>query len=276
MCIKSENILFKLDKVRFVYKKSSKRAIDELSITIEKGHFWGIIGPNGSGKTTLLDLLAGVKKASSGRIFFNGKDISEYTKKELAKAISFVPQQFYIGIPFQVKDILLMGRHPFIGRFSNPSSHDLYLVKMITELLRLSDLSDRYITELSGGETQRVILARAFVQDTPVILLDEPTSNMDISHSLEILNIIQDQVKKKGKTAIMAIHDINLAGMYCNKLIIIKDGRLICYGDTSEILDKKIIKDVFDVECKIVEDKCTGGRYVLFKKKPAHSISYPC
>ncbi len=259
--------LFRLDKVSFFYKSSKKKAIDEISISIEKGYFWGIIGPNGSGKTTLLDLLAGFKKPSSGRIFFNGKEILKYKKKELAKAISFVPQKFYVSIPFQVKDILIMGRHPFMGRFSPPSSYDLYLVKSISELLKISDLSDRYITELSGGEIQRVIIARALVQDTPVIILDEPTSNMDISHAIEVLGIIQDQVRKKGKTAIMAIHDINLAGMYCDKLIIIKDGRIVCYGDTSEILEERIIKDVFDVECKVIKENSTGERYVLFKKK---------
>ncbi|RLB07670.1 MAG: ABC transporter ATP-binding protein [Deltaproteobacteria bacterium] len=264
--MKDRDSLFRLNKVSFLYKKFHTKAIDNISITIDKGHLWGIIGPNGSGKSTLLDLLSGFRRPSAGNIFFNGKKISEYNKKSLSRLISFVPQKFYINIPFQVKDIIIMGRYPFIPRFSNPSSYDLYLVNQVIKMLDLENFINRYITELSGGETQRVILACAFVQNTPVMLLDEPTSNMDISYVLKILNIIQKQAKTRGKTAIMAMHDINLASMYCDRLIIMKDGKVISYGDTRSILNEEIISKVFNVECQIYNDQSTGGRYVIFKK----------
>ncbi len=262
-----KNIAFKLDKVSFLYKSFYNKAIDNISLIIEKGHFWGIIGPNGSGKTTLLDLLAGFRRPYSGKILFNGKNISEYNKKVLAKFISFMPQQFYTNIPFQVEDIILMGRYPFISRFSRPSSYDLHLAKYVIKLLDLTNLIKRYITELSRGEIQRVMFARVLVQDTPIILLDEPTSNMDISYALTTLEIIQEQIRKRGKTAIMAVHDINLASMYCDKLIIMRNGKVVSYGYTHNILNEETIKSIFNVECQIYNnDQYTGAKYVIFKK----------
>ncbi|RLE43743.1 ABC transporter ATP-binding protein [Candidatus Woesearchaeota archaeon] len=257
--------LFELNGVSFLYKKVHRKAIDNVSIDIDRGYLWGIIGPNGSGKSTLLDLLSGYRRPSSGSILFKGKEISEYSKRSLSKLISFVPQKFYINIPFQVKDIVIMGRYPFVPRFSNPSSYDLCLVDRVMRMLELEDLTDRYITELSGGEVQRVILARAFAQDAPVMLLDEPISNMDISHAIKVLNLIHKQVKTRRKTAIMAMHDINLASMYCDKLVIMSDGKVVSYGNTKEVLGEEIISKVFNVECEIYNDK--GERYVLFKKK---------
>lgn len=256
--------VFEVRDIVFCYGKN--RALDNLSLTMEQGKFYGIVGPNGCGKTTFLDLLIQNKAPESGTIKYLGRDIKEYTRRKLAKEMALVPQDFYINFPFSVKEIVLMGRHPHIPRFASPSTEDLKIVDEIMEKMEIDRFKDKYITELSGGEKQRVVFARALAQDTPVLILDEGTSNMDIQYTLNILDIVADGVEFKKRTVIAALHNLNLAAAYCDELIFMKSGRIVSEGSTDEVLNEQNIKGVFGVDSKIYFDQYSNSRQVVFKR----------
>jgi len=257
--------IFEIRDISFCFGKL--KAIDRLSLTISSGGFWGLLGPNGCGKSTLLDLLARCKTPGAGIIKYRGQNMGDYPRKDLAKEIALVPQDFYINFPFTVKEIVLMGRHPYIPRFASPSGHDLKIVDHVMGVLGIAKFKDKYITDLSGGEKQRVIFARALVQDTPVLLLDEATSNMDIRYTLDILDIVARNVETMGKTVIAALHNLNLAATYCDKLILMKSGRVVSEGDKDEVLNEQNIKKVFGIECHVYFDNYSGTRQVVFKRR---------
>ncbi|RLC09655.1 MAG: ABC transporter ATP-binding protein [Deltaproteobacteria bacterium] len=190
-----------------------------------------------------------------------------YGGKELAKEIALVPQDFYVNFPFTVEEILLMGRHPYIPRFASPSSDDLQIVDQVMEVLKIAKFKRNYITELSGGEKQRVIFARALAQDTPVVLLDEATSNMDIRYTLDILDIVAGDVETRGKTVIAALHNLNLAATYCDKLVFMKSGRVVSHGDRDQVLTEETLYEVFGIESRVYFDEYVGSRQVVFRRR---------
>jgi iron complex transport system ATP-binding protein len=250
--------------VDFYY--GDNKAIDGISLTLEPAKFYGILGPNGCGKTTFLDLVMQNRKPCSGTIEYKGRNIKSYSRLKLAREISLVPQDFYINFPFTVRDIVLMGRHPHIPRFAFPSSKDLDIVNEAMGKMGIDVFGNKYITELSGGEKQRVIFARAMAQDTPVLILDEVTSNMDIQHTLNSLDIMAYQVESKGRTVIAALHDLNLAAAYCDELIFMKSGKIVSQGPTCEVLSETNIKNVFGVDSKIYFDGYSDSKQVVFKR----------
>ena len=257
--------IFEVENINFYYGKT--RAIDNLSLNIEQGKFYGIVGPNGCGKTTLLDLMTGNKTPESGTITYLGQKIKGHARRKTAKEIALVPQDFYINFPFTVKEIVLMGRHPYIPRFASPSAKDLKIVDEIMEQIKINRFKNKYITELSGGEKQRVVFARALAQNTPVLVLDEGTSNMDIKYTLSILNIVADKVRLENRTVIATLHDLNLAAAYCDRLIFMKSGRIVCEGNIYDVLNEQNVKDVFEVDTRIYFDRHSNSKQVVFKKE---------
>jgi len=255
---------FDLSRVDFYY--ADKKIIDNFSITIESGRFYGIIGPNGSGKTTILDLLCKHRRPQRGEVLYRGKKISRYSKKQLAREIALVPQNFYINFPFTVEQVVMMGRYPHIPRFSAPSARDRSAVGDIMAQTEIAGFSSRLITELSGGERQRVIFARALAQDTPVLILDEATSNLDINYSLSLLSISEQRVKQHGKTVIAVMQDINLAAVYCDYLIFMSRGKIAAHGTTRQVLNPETIRAVFDVEAKVYAEPYCDALQVVFRK----------
>ncbi len=223
-------------------------------------------GPNGCGKTTFIDLLMGHKRVTSGAVIYKGKNIAAYSRKLLAKEISLVPQNFYINFPFNAREIVMMGRYPYIPRFSPPSSEDIKVADEIMMKTGTKKFENRYMTELSGGERQRVVFARALAQNTPVLMLDEATSNLDISHTLNLLDIVADNVKKKGGTVIAVIQDINLAATYCDRMIFMKGGGIAAYGETDEVLTEATIKMVFNVRSKVYSEPYSNSKKVAFMR----------
>ena len=260
----ASNDVFVADGVSFAY--GQHQAVDNLSLTIASGSFWGILGANGCGKSTLLDLLARCKQPAAGTISYRGQNMAAIAAKDMAQEIALVPQDYYINFSFTVKEIVMMGRHPYIKRFAAPAAHDIDMADQVMELLNIAKFKDKYITDLSGGEKQRVIFARALTQDTPVLLLDEATSNMDIQYTLDLLDTVAQGVEFKQKTVIAVLHNLNLAAAYCSKLIMMKAGKVVCAGSIDEILTEENLQKVFGVESHIYFDDYSGSKQVVFKK----------
>jgi iron complex transport system ATP-binding protein len=255
---------FELDGITFFY--SEKKVIDDFSISLVPGKFYGIIGPNGSGKTTLVDLLVNHRQPTAGRINYRGKRLAAYSKSELSREIALVPQNFYINFPFTVKEIVMMGRYPHIPRFAAPAAGDWGIVNAVMEKSRIVEFAGRYITELSGGERQRVVFARALAQNTPVLILDEATSNLDINYTISLLNIAADGVQSAGKTVVAVMQDINLAAAYCDYLVFISSGRIVAHGPVRKILNPDTLRSVFDVDAKVYFEDYCNSLQVVFRR----------
>ncbi len=255
--------LFDLKDVSFAY--GSNPVLHDVNLVFQSGKFYGIVGPNGCGKTTFLDLLTGSKKQLSGTILFNGKKLNCYSKRNLAQQLALVPQEFDTGFGFTVEEIVLMGRHPHIDRFSTPSTRDWLCVDQALECIGIGNLRNRYTSSLSGGQKQRAVVARALAQDAPVLLFDEATSSLDVKYTLQIFNIARNLVHTEGRTVIAVIHNLNLAAAYCDQLIFMKDGQIFRHGPTTETMTAETIAQVFDVQAKVVVDPFNNARQVSFQ-----------
>jgi len=256
---------YKINDITFYFENN--KVINNLSITLEKGKFFGIIGPNGCGKTTFLDLLLRHLSPATGSIAFMGKDLKKYSKKELSKKIALVPQNYYINFPFKVKEIVLMGRYPHISRFNSPSEKDYNIVNDVMQKTGTYKFKDQHITKLSGGERQRVVFARSLAQDTPVLILDEATSNLDINYTFNLLNIAKQSVIQSNKTIIAVFQDINLASFYCDYLIFMSQGNIVFHGTVDKVLTAHTIKSVFFVNSKVYYDSYSDSKHVVYKAK---------
>ena len=249
MITSSPKFIFSIHDGWFGYQKTP--VLENINLSLSKGKFYGLIGPNGSGKSTLLDLLTATIKPDQGTVAFKDRPMASYRRPELARMLALVPQDFTLGFDYTVFDVVLMGRHPHIPRFSSPSGKDLDLVEEALAIMDITTLRDRIVTHLSGGEKQRVVVARALAQDTEVLVLDEATSNLDIRHTIEIMRVIYRRVAKKAVTVIAAIHDLNLAAAFCDELIVLQDGKVVTSGPVNEILTDQLIREVFSVESHV-------------------------
>ena len=241
--------LFDVRDLYFRYPRC--RVLEGVSLRIEAGCFYGLLGPNGCGKTTLLDLMAGLKRPESGRIDFQGRPLGTYRRRELARRIALVPQNFYINFPFTVYDVVMMGRYPHLKRFAHPDAGDHHQVRQALVATDTERFARQSVTALSGGERQRVVFARALAQSTEVLMLDEATANLDIRHTLALLGRTQARVRKGHQTVIAVFQDVNLAAMYCDQLLFLHEGRIACAGPTAEVMQAKTLKAIYGVEGSI-------------------------
>ncbi len=239
--------------------------LKDVSCEFQTGGFHVIIGPNGSGKTTLLDIISGFLPPDRGRVIVEGIPIKTIAKRDLAKSIALVSQNYAVNFPFSVREVVLMGRHPYIDRFSHPGIQDLAMADKVMAQTGISHLKHRKITELSGGEKQRCIFARALCQDTPVLLLDEAFSNMDINHTLHLLGLLKDQVRSAKKTVIAVLHDLNLASAWSDSLVFLKKGEILANGKTAEVFTRENIQTVFNVNAKVAFNDYTQAKQAYFK-----------
>ncbi|MCK5312611.1 MAG: ABC transporter ATP-binding protein [Desulfobacteraceae bacterium] len=260
MNITVENLSFAHDKISSL----KDRTIQDINIEFEEGKFYSLLGPNGSGKTTFLDLLTGFLNPASGKILFDNQDIKSFSKKELAQKIALVSQDYYINFPYTVKEIVTMGRHPYMGRFFSPDKTDIEIINKVAKITEIEDLMTRKITCLSGGERQRSVFARALCQKTPVLLLDEAFSNMDISHSFNLLKNLKKQIQKTRITIISVFHDINFASIWSDRMIFLKKGEVIASGSPEHVMTEKIIKEVYNIDAKIEHNKFANAKQVYF------------
>jgi len=256
---------FELQDVGFSF--DGKDVVDGVSVALAPGRFYGVIGPNGCGKTTLVDLLCRFRSPQRGRILYAGRPLDAYSKRHLAREIALVPQNFYINFPFRVQDVVMMGRYPYIPRFGRPSARDTDIVAAVMESADVAGMSERRVTELSGGERQRVEFARALAQDTPMLILDEATSNLDIGHAMRLLDIAARRVSRESGTVLAVFQDINQAAAYCDHLIVMSQGRIAAHGDTREVLTPDAIRKVFAVEARVYHDDYSQALHVVYKSK---------
>jgi iron complex transport system ATP-binding protein len=235
----------------------SSEILKNISFGVKRGEVVGLLGPNGSGKSTLLRTIYGVLRPSGGVVYFDGRAIPDFSIKEVAKKLGYLPQEsFDTGL--KVKEVVMLGRTPYIQGFSF-TEEDLKIVRGALNLVGLSNFENRRFSELSGGEKQKVLLARVFAQNTEVLLLDEPTSHLDISSQLEIMSLIRRKVQD-GCSALIAIHDINLASAYCDKLLLVKKGEIFAAGKPEETITSGNIREVYGAE---VEVRKIGGNILV-------------
>lgn len=249
-----------VENLQFGYRK--QLVLKGLSFKIEKGNFISIIGPNGSGKSTLLKTLNQLYSPSAGSILIGGTNINRLKKKELARKVALVPQDTIIDYDFTVEDIVLMGRHPYKGRFQKENEKDYKIVNEVLKMTNTFHLKDRIITEISGGERQRVIIAKALAQKPSIILLDEPTSHLDINHQIEILNLLKRLNEEMGTTIVIVIHDVNLASRYSNEIIMLNEGEILEMGSPEKVITKKNIEIAYDLKVEIEKNKYTNRLYL--------------
>jgi len=222
--------------------------LDGLNLVVEDSEVLGLVGPNGSGKTTLIKCIDKILKPK-GSILIDGRDIDTISRTELAKRLGYVPQSSSTPLATTVFDTVLMGRRPHISW--RVSDSDLDKVADILGLLHLENLAMRDFSQLSGGQKQKVLIARALAQEPEVLLLDEPTSSLDMKHQLEVMETIASLVKEKKISAVMALHDLNLASMFVDKLAILKGGKIYAAGEPADLLNAKNIRDVYGVEAVV-------------------------
>lgn len=242
--------IINIENLNFGY--GERQILNNLSLSIDKKKLVGILGPNGCGKSTLLKNILGYLHSSSGTIKIDNKNSNEFSQKEKSKLISLVPQKSQLMSAMNVEEFVLMGRLPHLeNSWKGYSREDRELAEKALNSLDLERFKKRTATTLSGGEFQRVLLARAITQDTEIILLDEPTSALDLNHAIELMEKVKEIVRKEGKTAVAVLHDLNLAALFCDELIMLKNGKLFCKGTPKEVLTKENLKEVYDLNCDI-------------------------
>ena len=238
-----------------------------VSLEVDHNDFVGIIGPNGSGKSTLLKCIYRVLKPQAGIVRLDGTDIRELSYKKSAQTIAVLAQHNYYNFEFSVQDVVLMGRSPHKRTMERDNAQDYAIVAQALETVGMADMAKRSFSTLSGGEQQRVILARALAQQTPCLILDEPTNHLDIKYQLQLLDI----VKGLNRTVISAIHDLNIAAMYCTRLVVMKDGQVITQGTPRQVLTPELIREVYEVEATVSTD-AQGILRILYYPKTQEEV----
>lgn len=239
--------------------------LDHISMQISEGEVVSIIGPNGSGKSTLLRCICRVLQPRGGVVYLNNQDVAHLKPRELACLLGYVPQSGAEVFPLTVYEAVLLGRKPYLSWGVGPKDREI--VDRILRFMKIEEFALKYINEMSGGEKQRVLIARALAQEPEVLMLDEPTSNLDIKHQLEVLGLMQKFAHEGGMTVIMVLHDLNLASRFSDKLVLINEGKVFASGPPAAVLNPANIRAVYDVEADV--DQNGLGIQVL----PLRSIS---
>lgn len=237
--------------------------IKDISLEIKKGDFMGIIGPNGSGKTTMLRLMSRVLVPQKGSITLEDKDITRMGLKEFAQKVSFVPQDTIINFSFSVLEIVLMGRIPHLKRLQLETKEDYAIAEKSLIMTDALYLKDKRIDELSSGERQRVIIAKALTQEPVLLFLDEPTSHLDIGHQIQILDLLKRLNHQNNLTIVMVLHDLNLAAEYCNRVVLLNEGKIFKEGAPSEVLTYQNIEAVYKTVVVVIDNPITAKPYVI-------------
>jgi iron complex transport system ATP-binding protein len=232
--------------------------INNVSFQVPKHDFFIIIGPNGSGKTTLMKTIAGILKPQNGKLNILNRSIDQYHRKALARTIAFVPQITLADFPFTVTEIVLMGRSPYLGILGLEEKNDFEIARQAIAFMGLENLAHRKLDQLSGGEQQRVFIARAICQEPDIILLDEPTASLDLAYQVRIMDLMEELKTKKGITVVMVSHDVNLAAMYADRLLLLHNGQVMCQGLPREVITYQFLEAAYG--CTLLVDESPLGK----------------
>ena len=246
--------LLSVDGVSFKY--GEQWVLRRIGFEVAKGDFLGVIGPNGSGKTTLLRVIDGILKPQEGEVRLEGTEVGRLRREALARSVAVVPQYSALAFPFSVEEVVLMGRSPHLGRWRFEGERDLRIAREAMEMTDTLALAARDMESLSGGERQRVLIARALAQEPRLMLLDEPTAFLDIRHQVDFFDRIRALNRERGLTVIAVTHDINLAAHYCDRIILLKDGRIEAAGPVEDVITEEHIRKAY--ETKILVDRHPG------------------
>ena len=238
-----------INKLSFNY--TGIQVLKDVEMEVGLGEMLSIVGPNGSGKSTLLKCINRILKTKQNTVLIDGKDTSKLNLKELSKIMGYVPQSSTSTFPFTVFDVVLMGRKPYIHW--NLSERDNEIVAEMLDFLGIGELAMRHFNELSGGEQQKVIVARALAQQPQILLLDEPTSSLDIKHQLEILCMLRSLTQSKERSVIVTMHDLNLASRFSDRMIMLKQGKIFASGTPESVLTEENIEKVYGISCKVTD-----------------------
>ncbi len=257
--------MIEVNSVSFRYHQAW--VLQEVSFRVEKGEFVGVIGPNGSGKTTLLKLLYRLLAPQRGEILIELAPMKKMDRRDIAKRIAVVAQETQVLFPFSVLETVLMGRSPYLGGLLFESEKDLEIARKAMEWTKILPFSERSIEELSGGERKRVFIARALAQEPEIVLLDEPTANLDIQHQIDFLDLILTLNRERGLTIVMASHDMNIASEFCDRLILLQGGRIYQTGTPEEVMTKENIESVYGCEVWVDRHPISGMPRISLLRK---------
>ncbi len=232
--------------------------LKNVSFKVPKQDFFIIIGPNGSGKTTLMKIISGILKPRNGELKILNRSIDQYHRKALARTIAFVPQMTFADFPFTVTEIVLMGRSPYLGMLGLEEEKDMEIARQAIAFTGLENLAHRKLDQLSGGEQQRVFIARAICQEPDIILLDEPTASLDLAYQVRIMDLMEQLKNEKGITVVMVSHDVNLAAMYADHLLLLHKGQVLCQGLPDEVITFQTLEAAYG--CTILVDESPLGK----------------
>lgn len=229
------------------------KVLEDIQFSVRKGEFFGILGPNGSGKSTLLKLISAVEKASSGEILMDGKPIEKYSRKQLSRSLAVLQQESLPPVNFTVREVVEMGRYPYQNWLGEEKEEQADIVDSILNKLRLVELQDRSLQFLSGGERQRVALGKVMAQQPQLLLLDEPTTYLDIGYQIQMMDRVKAWQNETNMTVVAVLHDLNLAAIYCDRMLMIHNGKVARIGTPSEIIQSQLIEQVYGTTPIIVE-----------------------
>lgn len=248
-----------VENLNFSY--GGEEVLKGISLSFKRGSFYSIIGPNGSGKSTFIKNISRIISPEQKSVFIDNEDITSFNNKTLAKLMALIPQNTSIDYEFTVSDIVMMGRSPYKGRFQDFNKEDEKIAEKYMKLTNIWEIKDKLITELSGGEAQRVIAARALCQETDIILLDEPTSHLDLQYQIEFLNIFKGL--KRDKVIIAVLHDLNMASIFSDEIILIDKGRVKALGKPWEVINRENIKEVYNISVEVLENPISKCPYII-------------
>ena len=253
--------MLEIDDIQVAYNR--RTALDSISLTVRPGEIVGLIGPNGAGKTTLIRAVSGVLPIQKGAVRLFGHELHNLSERESARYLAVVPQARNLPPSFTVYESALIGRTPYLGWLGHTAAIDHDSTRLALERTQLQGLSDRRVGELSGGEQQRVLLARALAQETPVLLLDEPTTHLDLQHQSNLLNLVRKLANERHLAILMALHDLNLAGLYADRVALLVDGHLAAFGSPQDVLTEQILAAVYRIPVHVVTHPEYGSPLIL-------------
>ena len=242
--------------------KKMDPVLKDVNAMLHSGEFYGILGPNGAGKTSIVRQILRLQN-TSGDVRMDDKNIKELSRKEMAVQLSFLPQEIKSDVDFTAYDVVAMGREPHRKRFSSMTEYDKAIIQEAMEFTNCWHLKDKSISFMSGGERQRVMIARTIAQDTPWIILDEPVSNLDVKHQAELMMVLERLRKEKGKTVVAILHDLNLAAAFCTQIILMKKGKVFKAGKTLDVLTEDTLSRVYELEFDFLENKKGQLPYIM-------------